>query len=453
MSRTADPIAGSPADSRREPGAGPSIRRVLAARFLRGFADGFVSILLARYLISLGFSPFEIGAVVTGTLIGSAALTLGVGLEAGHRELRQILLASAALMAATGVSFALASAFWLVLTAGIVGTLNPTSGDVSVFLPTEQAYLAERTLAGRRPRVYGSYNLAGTVGAALGALASALPGPVSQILRIPVQTSERGGFLVYALIALTVGCLYRSLPRGQRLPRRHRRRALRESRRTVAELAALFSLDSAGGGFAIQSLLVLWLHLRFGLGPTALGVVFFLAGLLAAASLLVAGPLAQRIGLVKTMVCTHLPADIMLALAALAPRAWMAVALLLGRAACSSMDVPARQSFVMALVPPDERTAAASVTNVPRALATAATPILAGALLSVSHAGWPLLIGGAMKVAYDLSLWGLYRHVPERIGGHRVRHGATLLHRSKRPMLPVGRGAPSGKARSRGRPR
>lgn len=424
MSRGTDPICGSPGGKQEEK-ADSSIRLVLAARFLRGFADGFVSLLLARYLSSLGFSPFEIGIVITGTLIGSAALTLGVGLGAGHRQLRHLLLASAALMAATGVGFALASAFWLVLTAAIVGTLNPTSGDVSVFLPTEQSYLAERTSATRRPRIYGSYNLAGTVGAALGALASALPGPVSQLLHIRLQTSERGGFLLYAVIAVAVASLYRSLPRGQRLPPRPRRQALRKSRRTVVELAALFSLDSAGGGFVIQSLLVLWLHLRFGLGPATLGVVFFSASTLAAASLLVAGPLAQRIGLIKTMVFTHLPADIMLTLAAVAPRAWMAIALLLGRAACSSMDVPARQSFVMAVVPPDERTAAASVTNVPRALATAATPILAGALLSVSHAGWPLLIGGAMKIGYDLTLWALYQDVPEQVGDHHLAACST----------------------------
>jgi MFS family permease len=422
----AGPISGLPGRTQAA-WADPSIRVVLAARLLRGFADGFVSILLARYLSSMGFSPFEIGAVVTGTLIGSAALTLAVGLGAGHRELRHLLLASAALMAATGVSFALASAFWLVLTAGIVGTLNPTSGDVSVFIPTEQAYLAERTSATSRPRIYGSYNLAGTVGAALGAMASALPGPVSQILHIRLQTSDRGGFLMYALIALAVGSLYKSLPRGDGPPRRRGLQALRESRRTVIKLAALFSLDSAGGGFAIQSLLVLWLHLRFGLGPAALGAVFFLSSTLAATSLLIAGPLAQRIGLIKTMVFTHLPADIMLAVAAFAPRAWMAVALLLGRAACSSMDVPARQSLVMAVVPPDERPAAASVTNVPRALAAAAPPILTGALLSVSHAGWPLLIGGAMKIGYDLSLWTLYRDVPEQGGG--LTAGLQSAHR------------------------
>ncbi|SEO45452.1 Predicted arabinose efflux permease, MFS family [Actinacidiphila rubida] len=393
---------------------------------------------MAQYLSALGLSPLQIGAVVTGTLIGSAALTLGVGLGAGRRQFRHLLLAAAALMAATGVGFALASAFGLLLAVAVVGTLNPTSGDVSVFLPIEQAYVAERISDTTRPRVYGHYTLAGTLGAALGVLASALPGPASDVLHIGVLTAERGGFLLYATIAVGLCHAYQRLPQDDRSPARRQRRPLRESRRTVVELAALFSLDAAGGGFAIQSLLVLWLHLRFGLGPTPLAVVFFAASILAATSLLAAGPLAQRLGLVKTMVWTHLPADVMLTLAALAPSAWLAVSLLLGRAACSSMDVPARQSLVMALVPPGERMAAAGVTNVPRALAAAATPIAAGALLTVSHAGWPLLIGGIMKITYDLALWRLYHHVPERSGGRRKVEGHSRTPESGGPPLAEG---------------
>lgn len=435
-----DPEQPTPRPSGRKPPSdrGPGISLILLARFLRGFADGIVSILLARYLSSLGFSPLQIGAVVTGSLIGSAALTLGVGLGAGRRQLRHLLLAAAALMAATGVGFALATSFGLILAVGVIGTLNPTSGDVSVFLPTEQAYLAERTDATTRPRTYGHYTLAGTLGAALGALASALPGPLSHMLRIPLLAAERGGFLFYATLALGLGYVYQRLPKEHHSLARRPHQPLRESRRTVVELAALFSLDSAGGGFAIQSLLVLWLHLRFGLDPTTLAVIFFAASILAATSLLVAGPLAQRLGLVKTMVFTHLPADAMLALAALAPSAWLAVGLLLGRAACSTMDVPARQSLVMALVPPEERMAAAGVTNVPRALAAAATPILAGALLTISHAGWPLLIGGIMKITYDLAFWRLYRHVPERTGGRRKADAPSRNPEAEGPPLAEG---------------
>jgi len=407
------------------------VRPILASRALRGFADGFVSILLARYLSALGFSPFRIGAVVTGTLIGSAALTLGVGLAAHRRPLRSLLFAAAALMAATGVGFASTTAFWLVLSVAVVGTLNPSAGDVSLFLATEQAYLANHVDAATRPRVYGFYNVTGAVAAAVGALASALPEPVSRALHWHLLTVERSCFAGYAIIAVLVAFAYRDLPHDPLPPTRDtavaadpsapRRHPLGDSRRIVLELAALFSIDSAGGGFVIQSLLVLWLHLRFGLSPGTLGVVFFVANLLGGASQLLAGPLAARIGLIRTMVFTHLPANAMLALAAFAPRPGIAIALLLGRALCSSMDVPARQSFVMAVVPPEARAAAASVTNVPRALASAATPLLAGALLAASHAGWPLLIAGVMKATYDLTLLVLFRDVPEEIGAQRAR--------------------------------
>ena len=396
---------------------------IVGARALRGFADGFVSVLLARYPSGLGFSPFQIGAVVTGTLIGSAALTLAVGLAAYRRPLRTLLLAASGLMLATGVGFASATAFWLVLTVAVIGTLNPSAGDVSVFLPTEQAYLADRVDAPARPRLYALYNVAGAVGAAIGALASALPETLSRSLHWRVQTAQRGGFLVYGAVGLAVGLLYRRLPAaevGADTPSQARH-PLRQSRRTVLELAALFSLDSAGGGLVIQSLLVLWLHLRFGLSPAAMGAVFFAASLLGGASQLLAGPIAARIGLIRTMAFTHLPANAMLALAAFAPRAGIAIALLLGRALCSSMDVPARQSFVMAVVRPEERAAAASVTNVPRSLATAVAPLLTGALLAASHAGWPLLIAGVTKMTYDLMLLALFRDVPEEVGARRLR--------------------------------
>jgi MFS family permease len=325
-------------------------------------------------------------------------------------------------MLATGVGFASATAFWLVLTVAVIGTLNPSAGDVTVFLPTEQAYLADRVDAPDRPRLYALCNVAGAVAAAIGALASALPETLSRWFHWRVVTAQRGGFVVYAAIGLAVGLVYRRLPSTRvTVDAGAPRHPLRESRRTVLELAALFSLDSAGGGLVIQSLLVLWLHLRFGLSPGALGVVFFAASLLGGASQLLAGPIAARVGLIRTMVFTHLPANAMLALAAFAPRAEIAIALLLGRALCSSMDVPARQSFVMAVVRPEERAAAASVTNVPRSLATAISPLLTGALLAASHAGWPLLIAGVTKMTYDLMLLALFRDVPEQVGAHRLR--------------------------------
>ena len=401
---------------------------MLAARGLRGFADGFVSVLLARHLVTLGFSYVEVGAIVTGTLIGSAVLTLAVGLGAGRHPQRTVLLASCVLMFATGVGFAAATTFWLVLVVAVVGTLNPSAGDVSVFLPTEQAWLADQLAPQARPRIYARYNLVGAFAGAVGALASALPDAVSRIAQIHLATVQRGSFLVYAAVAVAAACLYVRLPTSTSrslqtgAAEAPKRVGLHQSRRIVLELSALFSLDSAGSGFVVQSLLVLWLDLRFHLSPTTTASVFFAAGLLGGASQLLAGPLAARIGLVRTMVFTHIPANVMLALAAFAPRPGIAIGLLLVRALFSQMDVPARQAFVMAVVTPEERSAAASVTNVPRSLASATTPLLAGALLARSSVGWPLLIAGATKIVYDLLLLALFRNVPEEIGARRSPH-------------------------------
>lgn len=405
-----------------------TVSRVIAARAMRGFVDGFVSVLLARYLDALGFSPFQIGAIVAGTLVGSAAITLAVGLQAHRFAVRTLLLTAAALMAGTGAGFAIATTFWLVLAVAVVGTLNPTGGDVSVFLPTEQALLAAHVEPHRHTAIYARHNLSGAFAAALGALASALPEPIAHALDVDAIDVQRASFLLYAAVALAVAAMYRGLPneRPSSDLTKRRRGALDQSRRTVLELAALFSLDSAGSGFVVQSLLVLWLHLRFDLAPATTGVVFFAAALLGGLSQLFAGPLAARIGLIRTMVFTHVPANALLATAAFAPNATVAVALLLGRALMSQMDVPARQAFVMAVVRPEERPAAASVTNVPRSLASAATPLAAGVLLGHSTTvGWPLLVAGVSKIVYDLLLLALFRDVAAEEGATRQRRPAA----------------------------
>jgi MFS family permease len=365
-------------------------------------------VLLARHLDGLGFSPVQIGAIVTGTLLGSAALTLAIGLFGGVISRRTLLLGSALLMLATGVGFLSFTAFWPLLAVGVLGTLNPSAGDVSVFLPAEQALLADEVGAAERPAVYARYNVAGALAGAFGALASGLPG------------RTRPAFAVYLLAAVGVAVVYRRISDGD-VETKIVRGGLRRSRRTVLELAALFSLDTAAGGFAVTSLLVLWLHLRWHLSPGSTGVVFFVAGLLSAGAQLLSGRIAVRFGLVETMVFTHLPASSILILLPFAPSAGAAVAMLLVRSAIAQMDVPARQAFVMAVVPPEERAAAASVTNVPRSLTAAATPLLAGVLLSHSNFGWPLLIAGVGKVTYDLLLLRLFRTMPIEEGALRIR--------------------------------
>jgi MFS family permease len=405
----------------------PEVRRVVVARGLRGFADGFVSVLLVGYLRSLGFSPLQIGTIVTGTLLGSAALTIAVGLMGHRATVRTLLLGASVLMFATGVGFAAVSAFLPMLVVAVIGTLNPSAGDVSAFLPTEQAYLAGHARGPERPHLYAVYNLAGAMAGAVGALLSAGPEVLARAFDRSLESLQRGGFLLYALVACVIALIYRRLPRERAADAGGIvGRPLGRSRRIVLQLAALFSLDAAAGGLVVQSLLVLWLRLRFGLSGATTGSVFFAVGLLSALSQLLSARLAARFGLIRTMVFTHLPANLALILAAFAPNAWLAVSLLLVRALFSQMDVPARQAFVMGVVTPEERAAAASVTNVPRSLATATTPALAGFLLTRSDIGWPLVIAGVAKASYDLLLLALFRAVvPEGEGVPRPDRSDT----------------------------
>ena len=385
--------------------------RLLSTRAARGFADGVASVLLASHLSRLGFSSLQIGAIVTATLLGSAALMLAVGLF-GHRlRRRAVLLAAAALMAATGLGFYFTSRFWPLLLVAFVGTLNPSAGDVTVFLPTEQAVLAETVPPRRRTSIFAWYNLSGAFAGALGSLASGTPARMASFFRVDVGSAERVGFLVYALFGVLSAAAYRGLSPCVEPPPSRDPAPLRTSRAVVVRLAALFCLDSFGGGFIVQSLLALWLFRRFALPVETAAAIFFGTNLLGALSQLVSAQLAARIGHVRTMVYTHLPSSVFLVLAGLMPDLRLAVLFLLLRSALSQMDVPARQAYVMALVPREERAAASSVTNVPRSLASAISPLLAGALLDASGIGWPLICAGAIKGAYDVILYRTFGEV------------------------------------------
>jgi MFS family permease len=393
--------------------------RLVSARSLRGFADGFVSVVLASYLVDIGFSPVEVGAIVTSTLLGSAALTLAVGLWGANLPQRSILIGATLLMAGTGLGFAGLTDFWPLVLVAFAGTLNPSGGDVSVFLPVEQSLLTTTVADRERTSLFARYNLGGAFAAALGALCSGLPVFVARRADLDLVDVERAAFLVYGVVAMTLAAMYLRL---DRVPSSLRRRGapLAQSRGIVLRLSALFSLDSLGGGLVVQSLLALWLFERFDLSLGVTGAIFFAAGLLGATSQLAASWLAGRIGLIRTMVYTHLPANFFLVAAALMPNVWLAVAFLLLRMSLSSMDVPARQSYTMAVVPPEERVTAASVTNVPRSLAAATTPLLAGLMLHATSFGWPLIAAGLIKAAYDLLLLWQFRSIrpPEEAARH-----------------------------------
>ena len=389
----------------------PAAGRILLTRGLRGFADGLVSVLLAGHLARLGFSSLQIGAIVAGTLLGSALLTTAVGLFSHRLDPRRVLLASSALMLATGLGFGALASFWPIFVVAVVGTLNPSAGDVSVFLPTEQALLAQANAA-ERPALFARYNVSGSIAGAFGALASAGPALLSTRIGIDVATAERMAFLLYALVGLASAVAYAGLPAAVQPASPTSHRPLAQSRRIVLQLAALFSLDSFGGGFVVQTLLVLWLSRRFGLPVETMGTVFFAAGILSALSQLLSPRIAARIGLVRTMVYTHLPANLFLVLAGVVPSAPLAIGFLLARALLSQMDVPVRQAYVMAVVPPEERAAAAGVTNVPRSLAAVLPPFFTGLMLDRSTFGWPLVCAGVLKAVYDLLLLAQFHSVP-----------------------------------------
>ena len=390
---------------------------LLSTRAIRAFGDGLVSVILPAYLVLLGFSSARQGILITATLLGSAALTLIAGLRGSHLPRRRLLGWAALLMVATGVGFAGVTSFWPLVVIGCIGTLNPSGGDVSVFLPTEQALLPGTTSDASRTALFARYALIGSLVAAIGSLAAGLADIVAHHTSLSREASYRSVFLLYAGLALLALARYRRLSPAVEPVAGTTRVPLGPSRRVVLQLAALFSLDSFGGGFVVQSLVALWLFRRFDLSVGVAGAIFFWTGMLSAFSALVAVRIARRIGLVRTMVFTHLPANMFLALTPFMPNVWLAVTCLLCRSALSQMDVPVRTSYVMAVVTPAERPAAASVTNVPRSLASAAAPFLAGWLLDQSRFGWPLVIGGALKAVYDVLLLIRFRSVrpPEEL--------------------------------------
>ena len=387
------------------------LRRLLAARGLRAVADGGVAVLLPSYLLALGHGAWAVGVISSATLLGSALATLALGAW-GHRWPQARLLAAAAmLMTATGLAFGTTSGFWPLLLIAFVGTLNPSAGDVSVFLPLEHARIAALFDGDERTEAFARYTIVGSLAAAFGALLAGVPAWLSARLGVEPGTAMRAMFVAYGFVGLAVWGLY--APRHEQPEISDSRQAasapLGPSRRTVVRLALLFGVDAFAGGLVVNALLALWLGTRFGLSAGEAGAFFFWAGLLTTASQWLAPKLAARIGLLDTMVFTHIPANLCLIAAAFAPTLPIALGLLFVRSALSQMDVPTRSAFVMAVVTPAERPAAASFTAVPRSLAAALSPALGGALFVSGWLALPLALSGALKIGYDLTLWRAFR--------------------------------------------
>jgi predicted MFS family arabinose efflux permease len=378
--------------------ASSTLRLLIVARALRAFADGLVSVLLPLHLLKLGYDAFDVGVIATATLLGSALLTLALGLWPARLPRRAVMLGGAALMVATGLAFFSLEAFWALLLAAIVGTLNPSVGDVSLFLPAEQARMADLTPPDDRTALFARYSLFAALAGAFGTWSA----EGFDWLGWPTATA----FLSYVAVGIALAAIYAlAMPaRGAHAVDAPRAGLSPQTRRPILVLTALFCLDAFGGGFVLQSLIALWLFDRFGLSLAEASRALFVMSLLAAFSHLAAARVARRIGLVNTMVFTHLPANLCLLLAPFAPTLEMALVLLFVRSALSSMDVAPRTALVLSLVPPEERAAATSVTAVPRALAAAGAPIIAGWMLAASPFGWAVVVGGGLKAGYDVLL-------------------------------------------------
>lgn len=383
---------------------------IYAARALRDFGDGFVAVLLPVYLTAMGLGAFEVGVVATTALFGSALMTLGIGVLGSRIDTGRLLMAASAIMTVTGLAFAVSETYAVVMLIAFMGTINPSAGSVSVFVPLEHTVLSRSVADADRTRMFARYGLIGALAAAAGALASASPDFLAAT-GMSQTAALKGMFVLYATLGVAGGVLYARIPANTAPVEEKPVAALGPSRGIVYKLAALFSVDAFAGGFAVQSLVALWLFNKFGLSLSAAGLFFFWSGVFAAFSFPVAAWLSRRIGLVNTMVYTHIPSSLCLILAAVAPSLEMALALLLVRAALQQMDVPTRSSYVMAVVTPAERPAAASVTSVPRSLAAAASPAIAGALFAAGLEAWPLIICGVLKILYDLALLWVFRHI------------------------------------------
>ena len=386
-------------------------RIILATRSVRAFVDGIAFVVLPAHLQSLGFSGTRIGTIVGASLLGSALLTLAAGRASRDTSPETLLRIASILMIATGVAFGLVSSFVLLVLLAFVTTMNASAGDVSPFLPLEQSLLSATVPDHDRTALFGRFTLMGSLVGACGALCAGLPAWAARAAGYSDQAGYRGAFVTYGLAGVVVLVGYSRLSVEPRSSRDRGQPLSPQSRRHVLRLAALFSLDSFGGGFATQAIFALWVFGKFGLSFETLGSVFFAAGVVSAFSSLVSVRVAARIGLVRTMVFTHIPASILLVLVVLAPTVWLAMGLFIVRGLLSQMDVPVRTSYVMAVVSPSERAAAASITNVPRSLASALPPIAAGWMLDQSGFGWPLIICAACKIAYDVLLLAMFKDV------------------------------------------
>jgi MFS family permease len=411
---SASGAASSPAD-----GLGRDIGLLFATRVLRMFGYGFLAVVLVLYLAAIGLSGAETGLLLGLTLLGDAGVSLWLTTHADAIGRRRVLIAGAALMLLAGVAFTATTLLPVLLVAATLGVISPSGNEVGPFLAVEQASLSQLVPDKQRTQLFAWYQLAGSFATAAGTLAG---GAIAQwAIAGGSQPADAYRLVIigYSLIGILLGLLFLAVSPRVEVSRDRirdesvsRRLGLHQSRGVVLRLSMLFALDAFAGGFAIQSFIAFWFHQRFGVDPVVLGAVLAGANVLAGFSALAAGRLAARFGLVNTMVFTHLPSNVLLALVPFMPTLGLAVAVLFARFAISQMDVPTRQSYTMAIVAPDERSAAAGVTGIARSLGVAAAPLIAGPLFATAAlASAPFVISGCLKIAYDLLLYRSFRRL------------------------------------------
>ena len=387
---------------------------ILASRALRGFAYGFLSITLAIYLKIIGLEELEIGILITVALIGSVVVTFLVSIYADVFGRRRTLIILGSLMATSGVVFAVSTNYAVLLVAAFLGTINVTGTEVGPFLSVEQAIIPQTTLERKRTTAFSLYSISGTLAVAAGALVSGLPDFLQSMFGMEPTKSFQPLFILYAVLALAAASVYLTLSkRIETSTGSAKSHAILEpeSRRRISRLALLFSVDAFAGGFVLQSIVAFWFFTRFGVSLGSIGLVFFGANILSAISFLVAARIADRIGLIRTMVFTHIPSNLLLIMVPLAPSLPLALAFYLARMSLSQMDVPTRQSYTVSIVSPKERTAAAGFVNISRNVSQAVSPSITRYILQSVSLAFPFLIGGGIKIVYDLALYFSFRRI------------------------------------------
>lgn len=386
------------------------VRRIFIAQGLRAFAYGLGSVLLGLTLEAKGWSTTEVGALLTAVVAGAALMSIVIGRFGDRLGRRRAYSALFVGLALAGLVFGLTDAFWLLVVVALTGTLSTEVVESGPFTSLEQAMISESVPSARRGRTFASYNAAATIAGSLGALAAGGP----SLLRDAIGglPADQRFFLLFVPVALLGAAVSLTLSSSVEVTTRQEAPAgLNKSRRTVSRLAGLFAVDAFAGGFVVQAFIAYWFRAKFGISPEVLGLLFFGVGILQTASFIAAGRIAERFGLLNTMVFSHIPSNVLLASIAFAPSLGVAIALLLARQALSQMDVPTRQAYIANLVEPSERTAAAAYTNTARYMARPAGPALAGAAQHIAI-GAPFVVAGTLKIAYDLALWAWFRRVP-----------------------------------------